>query len=94
MTAERLNELCAGFRKANATDSEIRAAFNDARSYSESIDNIRAAMEQKSTHYLVTADDVGELYDYVKDLAASGQERARMLMAKLHANGNFEEESK
>ena len=41
-------------------------AARAARDYAETIDNVREALGQKSTHYLIIADDVKELVDAVE----------------------------
>lgn len=42
------------------------AASRDARAFAETIDNVREALGQKATHYLIIADDVKELVEAIE----------------------------
>jgi hypothetical protein len=44
----------------------FQAASREARAFAETIDNVRAALGQEATHYLIIADDVKELVEAVE----------------------------
>jgi hypothetical protein len=53
----------------------FQAAAREARAFAETIDNVREALGQEATHYLVIADDVGALVEAVTvDRAASNKD--------------------
>jgi hypothetical protein len=54
-----------------------------ARVYAESLDNVREALGQEQTHYLVIADDVEELVKAVELCASDGGCRAMTVLTKL-----------
>ena len=61
----------------------LRGTIRAARAYAESIDNVRDALGQKETHYLVVADDVEELVKAVELCASDGGCRAMTVLRKL-----------
>ena len=61
----------------------FRGAARAARAYAESIDNVREALGQRETHYLVVADDVGDLVKVVEQCANEGDRRAMAALRKL-----------
>ena len=55
---------------------------NEATAFAEVIDNVRAALGQESTHYLVIADDIKELVDAVERESP----RAKDVLRKIRAH--------
>ena len=54
-----------------------------ARVYAESLDNVREALGQEETHYLVIADDVEELVKAVELCSSDGGCRAMTVLTRL-----------
>jgi hypothetical protein len=61
----------------------FKAAAREANAFAETIDNVRAALSQKETHYLVIADDVKELVEAVELCASDGGCRAMTVLRRL-----------
>ena len=61
----------------------FRGAARAAKSFAESLDNVREAMGQEQTHHLVMADDVEELVKAVELCASDGGCRAMTVLTKL-----------
>jgi len=58
------------------------AASRAARDYAQTIDNVREALGQKSTHYLIVADDVKELVEAIESRCD-----AVLVLKRLRAEG-------
>ena len=56
-----------------------------AKAFAESIDNVRGALGQKETHYLVVADDVEELVKAVESCEGDGGCRAMTALHRLRS---------
>jgi hypothetical protein len=54
-----------------------------AKAFAETVDNVRAALGQEGTHYLVVADDVEELVKAVELCESDGGCRAMTVLRKL-----------
>jgi hypothetical protein len=61
----------------------LKGTIRAARAYAETIDNVRDALGQEETHYLVVADDVEELVKAVEQCADDSGCRAMAVLTKL-----------
>ncbi len=75
-------ELLKRFKRARGFERE-------ANTFAEVIDNVRDALGQDQTHYLIIADDVKDLVDAVERSVDDGGEKARGVLQRIREDGMY-----
>ena len=91
-------EVGEGGNKTESQEPEVRNILRDcvkmieglqkeSRAYAETIDNVRASLRQKETHYLVVADDVKDVVDALYRIADPSEAPGEVRDLQLFAQG-------